>query len=420
VDDFNLFDNPMLLGFAVALGIGLLIGIERERRKGSGPDREAAGIRTFAIVALAGAAAITVGGEVMLAVAVFGVAALIAIAYWRRQNDVGLTTEYALIATVLLGGLAMREPQYAAGIAVVVTVLLAARADIHHFVRNSLSERELRDGLILAAATLVVLPLLPDKPLGPWGALNLRTVWIVVVLVMAIGAVGYIMTRLVGPRYGLPITGLASGFVSSTATIATMGSLARKTPKLMKPAAAGAVLSTVATVLQMAVILAAINMPTLTGMLLPLGAAGAVAVLYGGAVTIWALKEPGSSDSQPGNAFSVTTALAFAGVLTVILVVSAALRHWLGEAGLIVAAAAGGFADAHSASASVASLVAGGQEDSKAAIWAILAAFTTNTLSKMFFAFRNGGGTYALLVAPGLVLVAAAAWAGALVSFMVR
>src|SRR5665647_322332 len=155
--------DPVILNLAVALGIGLLIGAERERRKGEGPSRSPAGIRTFTVTSLAGAISFIVDGEVLLAVATAGVIILTAAAYWRgHEDDPGLTSEIALILTVLLGGLSMQQPALAAGIAVVVAVLLAARSRLHRFVHSVLSEDELNDALIFAGATLVVLPLVPD------------------------------------------------------------------------------------------------------------------------------------------------------------------------------------------------------------------------------------------------------------------
>jgi uncharacterized membrane protein (DUF4010 family) len=134
-------------------------------------------------------------------------------------------------------------------------VLLAARTRLHRFVQDVLTEQELQDALLFAAAALVILPLTPDHPIGPLSVLNLRTLWKLVVTVMSISALGYIAMRALGPRFGLPLTGLASGFISSAATIGSMGARAAKEPKLRRAAAAGAVLSTVSTILQMAVIL---------------------------------------------------------------------------------------------------------------------------------------------------------------------
>ncbi|HEX9521455.1 MAG TPA: MgtC/SapB family protein, partial [Reyranella sp.] len=121
--------HPLFLGFLVALGIGLLIGIDRERKKGEGPTRQAAGLRTFTLTALLGAVAIAAGGELLLAAAALGVVAFAGLSYWRaRDSDPGLTTETALVLVTLLGGLAIREPAFAAALGVVVAVLLAARS----------------------------------------------------------------------------------------------------------------------------------------------------------------------------------------------------------------------------------------------------------------------------------------------------
>ena len=248
----------------MALGIGLLIGAERERRKGEGPSRSPAGIRTFAVASLAGAVSFIAGGEVLFAVATAGVIVLTTVAYWRgHEDDPGLTTEIALIVTALLGGLSMQQPALAGGLAVTVAVLLAARTPLHSFVRTVLTEDELKDALIFAGSTLVVLPLVPDRPMGPYGALNPHSIWILVILVMAISAAGYITVRTFGARFGLPIAGLASGFISSTATIGAMGARVAKAPDVLAAGVAGAVLSTIATIVQMALVLAATSMTTL-------------------------------------------------------------------------------------------------------------------------------------------------------------
>ena len=262
---------------ATALAIGLLMGAERERRKGEGPGRSPAGIRTFAVAALLGGVSYRLGGEVLLAVTTLALAGFCAVAYWRgHDKDPGLTSETALLLAALLGGLAQVEIAIASGIAVVVTILLAARTPLHHFVRAVLSEQEVTDALIFVAAVLVVLPLTPNRYLGPFGAINPRTIWKIVILMISISAGGYIAVRLVGARFGLPVAGFASGFVSSTATIGAMGERAAHEPALARPAVAGAVLSNVATVIEMALVLAAISPPVLRLLRVPLTAAGIV------------------------------------------------------------------------------------------------------------------------------------------------
>ena len=409
--------HPLVLGFLVALGVGLLIGIDRERKKGEGPTRHAAGLRTFTLAALLGAVAIVAGGEVLLAAVALGVVAFAGLSYWRaRDSDPGLTTETALVLTTLLGGLAIREPAFAAGLGVVAAVLLAARSALHRFVLSVLTDDELRSLLIFAGATLVVLPLLPDHPIGPYGALNLRTIWIVVILVMAVSALGYVAVRLVGARFGLPLAGLASGFISSSATIGAMGARAQKEPELLKPAVAGAVLSSVATIVQLAILIAATSLETLRAFWLPLVLSGAAAILYGGAFTLWALRHKAEDHEAPGSAFSLRTALAFAVVLAVVLLAAAAAQDWFGEAGVLVAASVAGFADTHSAAISVAALVEDKRITAPLSVIPILAALTTNTITKAIFAIVGGGRTFALYVIPGLILMAAAAWAGAVIA----
>ena len=165
-------DEPWLR-LAGALAIGLLIGAEREWHKGDGPLRSAAGIRTFGLASLLGGMSFHLGREVLLGTAMLAIAAFCFAAYQRNhKHDPGLTSETALLVAVLLGGLAQLKPATASGLAVCVTILLAARSRLHHLIRAALSVEELTDGLIFAAAVLVVLPLTPDRYLGPYGAIT--------------------------------------------------------------------------------------------------------------------------------------------------------------------------------------------------------------------------------------------------------
>lgn len=408
-------DEDTWIRIAVALAIGLLIGVERERRKGEGDSRAPAGIRTFALCAAIGALALELGGELVLGAAVLGVGGL-AVSGYRRSSrgDPGLTTETALLLTFFLGALAMRDPALASGLGVTVAVLLAARTRLHRFVQRVLTESELHDGLILAAAALVVMPLLPDRAVDPFDAVNPRTVWKIVVLMMAISAAGYVAVRALGARYGLALAGFASGFVSSTATIGAMGERARAHPGLLRQAASGAALSTVATVVQMAAMLAAVSPPVLAWLAPSLIAAGMAAALYGGYHTLRSFDSAAVEPPSMGRAFSPGAALALAALMAVVLLVAAALEASLGLTGLMIGAALGGFADTHSPAASIAALSAAGRISSQDAMLPILLALSANTVTKAVVAMVTGGARYAALILPGLVLVIAAAWAGAL------
>jgi uncharacterized membrane protein (DUF4010 family) len=407
-----------LISLAVALGVGLLIGAERERRKQEKRSRSAAGIRTFAVASMAGAVSFVLGGAMLLGVTTAAVAGFAALQGWlgRRDDpdDPGVTTEVALVLTVLLGALAEREPSLAAGLGVAVAILLAARTPLHRFVDSVLSQAEVRDALIFAGATLVVLPLLPDRAMGPFSALNPHSIWVVVVLVLGIGAAGHVAVRWLGARFGLPIAGLAAGFVSSIAAIGAMGARALKDPAVLPAAVAGAVLSSVATIVQLAIVIGATNMPTLRALAAPLICAGLAAAAYGAAFTLKALRQPVAQEPTAGQAFSLSAAVIFAVTLSVILLASAALRQWFGQAGSIAAAAVAGLVDTHAAAISLASLVASGRMSAADAVIPILTSVTANALTKLVFASTTGGRAFALRVAPGIVLVVMAAWAGAL------
>lgn len=350
----------------------------------------------------------------MLAVAAAAVATLSIVAYkTKSEQDPGITTSVALLTTLLLGALAVTQPSLAGAVAVVVAVLLASRTRMHRFVRDVLTERELQDGLLFAAAALVILPLTPDHPIGPLGVLNLRTLWKLAVIVMSISAAGYIAIRALGPRFGLPLAGLASGFVSSAATIGSMGARAVEEPGLRRAAVAGAVLSTVSTIIQMAVLLFVIDRPTFWAMRFSLLFAGAAAITYGALFTIMPANEKSQSTAeQPGRAFNLMTAIVFAATVSAILLASAAVNRWLGSAGLAVATGIAGFADTHSAAISVASLAAAEKITAPEAVLPILIGLTTNTMTKAVVAVTTGGRGFAFQVIPGLLLVILAAWLG--------
>jgi len=399
------------LNFAVALALGLLIGLERERSKGEGPTRGPAGIRTFALAALLGAIGIHLGDVLLLVIVEGGVAVLAAVSYFRdRDSDPGLTTEVGLMAAPLIGGLAMSDTLLASGLGVAVAVVFAVKEPLHSFVKGALTDAEVNDGLVLAVATFVIWPQLPDRYLGPLQAINPHSIWLLVVLMLSIGACGHAATRAFGPRFGLSIAGLASGFISSTATIGSMAGRAVKDPASMGAAVAGAAFSTVSTFLQLALLLFAVSKPTLVLMAPALAAGAVAAAIYGLAFALRGRAPDPVSAPEQGRAFSVWTAFALAGLIAIMLIVAAALKDWLGEAGIIVGAAVAGIVDTHSSAISVASLVASGKLTPQAAMLPILAAMTSNALAKTAIAIGAGSGGFAIRIIPGLVLSMAAAW----------
>lgn len=398
---------------ATALGIGLLVGLERERSKGHGSQRKPAGLRTFTVSALLGHLGWLLGGPVLLGVMLLLTGILLAIAYGRRRGtDPGMTTELALLLTTCLGAVAVNNPAEAAGMGVLLALLLSLRNRLHGLARRVLSQQEIHDGLIFAAAVLVVLPLMPDRHVGPYAVLNPARIWEFAILLMAISVAGHVAVRMVGPRYGLAITGLISGFASSTATVAGMGVQARSQPVQLQASVGAALMSCVATLVQMAVLLAAVS-PALLMTILPALLFAALTVIASG---LYFVRRAGISDpghaSVSGHLFDLRMIVLLSVGIAGFSLVIAGVLHAAGEKGLLVAAVLSGFADAHAAALSVAGLQVDGKLTTVQAAWPILAMLSSNSLSKMVVA-RSGGSAYWRRIAGGLALMLVALWLGA-------
>lgn len=397
-----------IAGMAVAAGCGLLIGIDRERRKGSGPARAFAGLRSFVLAAWSGALAQALGGGLVL-VAGLLVLVLAALAYWRdRSDDPGITTELALFFSFLLGVAAIDNPALAAGAAVLTAALLHWRSPLHHFARVSLTRSELRGLLVFAGAALVVRPLLPDVGSDWLLGVNPRSLWTLAIVIMAIQAASHVGLRLAGARLGLALSGLAAGFVSSVATTAAMGARCRKEAGMLRACVAAALLSNIATFALLWVVVLTIA-PSHLGQLAPvLGSALAAALLLG-AFAMAGQKGGAAAAPGTGRVFDIGQALLFAVVLSAATAALAYLNARLGTGALLSGTALAGFFDVHAAAGSALSLLAGDAVSARSATLAILLAITSNTISKAVAAL-SGGWQYAWRVQLNLLLLLLAAW----------
>jgi len=402
----------LIIGLAAALGSGLLIGLERERHKQRGPHREPAGLRTFTLSALAGALCQALQAPGLLAVGALAITALAAIAYLRGRGQgrsPGLTTEIALLVTYLIGALCVTAPLLGSPAAVVLTALLAARTRLHRFATQVLRDEELHDGLLLGALALVVLPLMPQEPL-PWLAgMKAHSLMGLMLLLLVLQAVGHVALRLAGPQAGLALSGLLSGLVSSTATIAAMGARARSEPGLALACAAGAVMSTCATWLQALVMLFAMA-PAAAMAVLPLALLGMV--LCGGMGALLAqrsrrVEQVGTAPAAPGDPrgpLRLREALALSLMLSAVAVAVSWAREHFGSSGLYGAVALAAFADAHAPVASLAGLQAAGTITPGQVVLGVLLALACNSVTRGITALAAGGWRFARFVIPALAL----------------
>ncbi len=403
-------DQKALVGFAAALGSGLLIGIERERRKGFGANRALAGVRTFTLASLTGAAAGFIAAPLLTFTGGVLIATLGAISHWRsRSRDPGVTTEIALFITYLVGLIAISQPVIAGGTAVAIAALLTARRALHDFSVTLLSEGELRDGLLFAALALIVMPLLPETPIA-WLGAGPRRILALVVTFMGLQAAGYVALRIAGPRLGLAVAALASGFVSSTGTIAALGNRSRSDRKLLGACISGALFSCVATVVLLAIVVGAVYPRAFTivgpSLLLALVAAAGAAGLG-----LWRQQASQGEHRISGRPFSLWTALGFTAILIAVTAGMGFINARYGGLGRGITAAITGVFDVHASATSTLALAASGTLEPPDVLLPILVAFSTNTGSKLVAAFATGGARYGFPVALGLGAIAIGAWA---------
>jgi len=404
----------------VALAVGLLIGLERgwrERKEGEGG--RTAGLRTFALSGLLGGvwaaiakAAGDGGGAIALGLAFAVHAAILAVFRYRenvRDGTFGATTIVAAMLTFALGALAVFGPIEAAAAGGVATAgLLAWKSVLHQWLQR-MTREELRSGLVLLAMTFILLPLLPQRTVDPWDALNPYEIWLMTIMIAFISFVGYVAVKLTGDRHGIAITGIAGGLASSTAVTMTLAQVARENPEQRTLLTAGVLLASAVMSGRVLAIAGVINPSLLTAIALPIGAIGAV-LACGAVVLMWR-----SADGEVGdgtaitlkNPFELATVLKFGAVLAIVLLATKLLTGAVGAAGAYLVAAVSGVADVDAVTLSMARGAGG---DAAIAAIAIFIAVAVNTVSKTMMAWWIGGAGMGRLMA---VVSALAVVAGA-------
>ena len=382
---------------AVALAIGLLIGVERgwKGREAEEGEREI-GLRTLALLGLVGGLAGLLGAEfggLLIGLIFIGLALLLGLVYRVKANergDIGLTTEIAALATFLLAALSgLGHMAIASAGAVLMVGLLGYKGQLHGWLR-ALKRTELTAGFKLLLISVVLLPLLPNRGFGPWQALNPYTIWWMVVLIAAISFVGYFAIRIAGARAGTLFTAIFGGLASSTATTLNLARLAGS-KRGGKALLAGGILLACGTMFPRMVLVATIvHAPLFLPLLWP---ALTMALLTYGAA-LWLLRKSRHADDVddllPGNPLELTSALTFGALLALVMLLGKALVEWVGDAGVYALAAASGVADVDAITLSL-STMSGEELAERTVALAIVIAASVNSLAKAVLAGFVGG-----------------------------
>ena len=405
--------QDLISRLAVALAIGLLIGLERGwRTRDEAAGHRTAGIRTFAVSGLLGGilgatatamgGAAGAGGGILVGLGFAAYAAVIA-AFCRDENRAdrtfSATTAVAAMATFALGVYTLiGDVRAGAAAAVAVAIILAMRESLHGWVAN-ITWSELRSALVLLAMTIIALPIVPDAAIGPYGNVNPREIWIIAIVLASVSFAGYAAVKYLGTTRGTLLAGAAGGLVSSTAVTITNARRAAATPGSARILAAGVALASGVMFLRVMVIAVVLN----AGLAVILGPTLLTAALAAAAFALVAVyrQDRAAPDAQEigfRNPFGFWSVVGFALLLAFVIVAGRALGETFGAAGAIAGAAVAGLFDVDAITVSMARL-APHPLDTKSAAIAIIVAAATDTLGKVAIGAALGGSRFAVELA---------------------
>lgn len=390
-----------LAPFLVSLALGALVGIEREHSQVEGPSSFPGGIRTFPLVALLGCVTAWLGarlGAVAFATVSAGFFALVVASsvVSSLKGARGTTTALASILTFVFGVLAHEDRALlAAALAVVTTALLSLRRPLHELT-DKVSQDDIYAALKLAALTVIVLPVLPDRSLGPspLDVLIPFRIFLLVVLVAGVGFLGYVGIKFLGPGRGIVAAGTLGGLVSSTAATYSLASRSREAPDLSRALALGIALSWATMCARVLIMIGFVN-PSLLRLAAPPLLAAMVAGI-GGAWLVYLDARPVLD--QPAvpykNPFSIWSAVKFGAFFTAILLVARLAQERFHDAGLLATAGLSGTIEVDAMTLTLARLAGTREVSPELAVAGIALACGSNTIVK--------AGLAAVLGAPGL------------------
>lgn len=401
--------------FGVALFIGILVGLQREYAHDANGQEEQetlAGVRTFALMGLAGCTAAYVA-EILDSPWVFvglllPISALIAVAYYTlaREGNVGMTTEVAAVVTMLAGALCFWDQlALAVAIGVVTTVLLSLKIELHGFVAR-LTREDMLAALKFAIITAIILPVLPNVNYGPppLDVINPHKIWLMVVLISGISFLGYVMFKILGSKRGTGLTGLLGGLVSSTATTLSFSQRSHKSGQFAKPFALAIIIAWTIMFARVLIEVGAIHYPLLDELWLPLVAAGVVGLIYGIYLYLGPTAED-EEDVQVSNPFELRPAITFGILYGVILIVARAAQVYFGDTGIYLSSIASGLADVDAITLSMTELSRSGNLALPTAARAIVLAVVANTVVKGGIVLASGSQALRRTVLPGFILI---------------
>ncbi len=392
----NLISQPEIFSLwyrmAVALLIGLFIGLERERRKIEG-DKAFAGVRTFPLISLLGFASGILAEKInpFILLAIFsGFALLIAISYFfsAKRGEQGGTSEVAMILVFVMGILVyFHFVLFSAALTIVIAILLTYKTEFRKLA-GAIEREDLFATIKFAILTIIILPLLPDKALGPLGVFNPRKIWYLVVLIAGISFIGYVLFKIIGTKKGIPILSILGGIASSTALTLSFTERSKDAPALSRNFAAGILLASSIMFPRVLIIIGILNFSLAEQLFLPFGILTVSGLL--GSFVLWHKKNSiDVKNFDIKNPFKMLFAIKFGLIFTAILFISKLAQMYFGDSGVYLTGIFAGVADVDAIALSITNLVGGSLNLSVAAVAIVLAAFS-NSITKAVIASTLG------------------------------
>ncbi len=400
--------------FAVALGIGLLVGIQRESAYTNHEKRIFAGVRTFALISLAGYTAALISNQVNSALPFVGIilvlGTLMAINYHTdvTAGKPGLTTEVAVLIVFAIGAMCYWDfILLAAGLGVSVTVLLSLKHEFRSFTL-AITKEDVYATLQFAVISLIILPVLPNQTFDvvpPFDILNPHRIWLMVVFTSGISFLGYIMIKINEVQRGIALTGLLGGIASSTAVTLSFSQRSRTNEELARPFSLAIIVAWTVMFIRVLIIVFALERSLVQNIIMPIGVVTLVGLGY--CVFLFLRQRSAVSDDlQFVNPFELGPALKFGAIFAVVLVVARAAQLGFGNVGVYISSFISGLVDVDAIAFTMIDLVTGStQLDPVVGSRAIVIAALSNTLFKGSFALITGSRNLRRALLPGLLLI---------------
>ncbi len=417
-----MFDFDLALRFSAALGLGILLGLERERKR----DAELlfGGVRTFALIALLGAIGALIESELnqgwLLLATFVALSALVIVSYatTAARGQFGITTEVSALLAFIVGALCGWEKVGVASVSTVVCLLLLTLKDFLHRLARRVELADVEATLQFAVISVIILPLLPNQTFGPppLDVINPYKIWLMVVLIAGLNFLGYLLVKVLGNEHGFILTGILGGLVSSTAVTLSFSQRSRQESAMSSAFVLAIIVAWTIMFVRVVVMVGLVNYALAQGLALALGCMAAAGLLMSAVLWRRTRSREKAVVSAGANPFELSEAIKFGLLFGVVTVVAKAAQAYLGATGLYLAGAVAGLTDVDAISLSMANLAKTNPEILKIAQRTIVIAVLTNTLVKCGMAAFMGAPALRRTMLGATLLILIAGVAGTLIA----